>query len=185
MAEVVENTNVAENNATTQEPSVSELMERLAAVEAERDRNKTALDKALKDNGNLTKSLRAKQSEEEQKAEADAEAKKLMEEELENLRAENNRNRALSAYKSLDEKTVDKLIEAVANADHSAIAKIFEAEVASAVKKAEAVWLDGRPRVNAGVGGENAMTKKDIMAIKDTVERQRLIAENIHLFGGN
>lgn len=181
MAEV-ENTNVVENNASTQEPSVNELKERLAALEAERDKNKAALDKALKDNGNLTKSLRAKQSEEEQKAEADAEAMRLKDEELETLRAENNRHKALSAYKSLDEKTVDKLIEAVANADHSAIAKIVEVEIANAVKKAESTWLADRPRVNAGVGGENAISKEQIMAIKDREERQRAIAMNLDLF---
>lgn len=185
MAEV-ENTNTTGISVENQNtPTVDELMEQLSQANAERDKYKALSDKYSKSEAETKRQLKAKQTEEEQKAEADAEAKKLMEEELENLRAENNRNRALSAYKSLDEKTVDKLIDAVKNADHSAIAKIFETEVANAVKKAEVVWLDGRPRVNAGVGGENAMTKKDIMAIKDTTERQRLIAENIHLFGGN
>ena len=39
------------------------------------------------------------------------------------------------------------------------------------------------PKGNGGnKGGANALTKKDIMAIKDPVERQAKIAANIHLF---
>lgn len=181
MAENIEtNVNTNENDLVAENASIS--AEQLREANERADRNKRELDKALKEAGELKKALRAKQTEEEQKAEADAEAQRLRDEELENLRAENNRHKALSAYKSIDEKTVDKLIEAVGNNDHLAIAKIFESEVANAVKKAESQWLANRPRVNAGVGDGNAVTKQSIMAIADRAERQKAIAENLELF---
>lgn len=166
----------------TSTPTIEELQAQLAEMQADRDKYKSANDKLSKSEAEMKRQLRAKQTEEEQKAEADAEAQRLRDEELENLRAENNRHKALSAYKSIDEKTVDKLIEAVGNNDHLAIAKIFESEVANAVKKAESQWLANRPRVNAGVGDGNAVTKQSIMAIADRAERQRAIAENLELF---
>lgn len=181
MAENIEtNVNTNENDLVAENASISS--EQLREANERADRNKRELDKALKEAGELKKALKAKQTEEEQKAEADAEAQRLKDEELETLRAENNRHKALSAYKSIDEKTVDKLIEAVASADHSTIAKIIDAEIANAVKKAESQWLANRPRVNAGVGDGNAVTKQSIMAIADRAERQKAIAENLELF---
>ena len=48
------------------------------------------------------------------------------------------------------------------------------------VAEAEQAWLKDRPRVQHGQ--HSAMTKEQIMATKDSVERQRLIAENMDLF---
>ena len=51
-------------------PSVEELLAQLAQERATNAQNKAALDKALKEKGELTKNLRAKMSAEEQEAEA-------------------------------------------------------------------------------------------------------------------
>ena len=74
-----------------------------------------------------------------------------------------------------------KLIDAVSKADHDAIAEVMKAEIEAAVKKAEAEWINGRPEVNVGTNGA-PMTREQILKIEDDDERERLIAENAHLF---
>ena len=162
-------------------PSVDDLMKQLAEANARADKNKLELDKALKENGTVKKALRAKQTAEEQEAEAKAEADRLRDEELENLRKELNHNKAVSAYKAIsDEKVVETLIEAVSESDHNAIAAIIESQKKAAVKEAQAEWLKSRPQANAGA--YSSMTKEQIMAIPDRNERIRAIAQNQHLF---
>lgn len=166
------------NTETT--PSVDELMAQLAAERAEKEKYKTANDKLSKEAADTKRQLRAKQTAEEQEAEAQAEAQRLAEEERENLRKENNRFKAMAAYKNLDEKTVDKLLEAVSDADHATLAAIIEAEVQKAVKEAKAEWMKTRPPVNAGQ--YSSMTKEQIMAISDRDERRKAMAQNMDLF---
>ena len=165
-------TNVTENTPTAETVSKSEY-----------DKLKATLDKALKEKGDITKQLRAKQSEDERLSAEQAEAQRVKDEQLEQLIAENNRMKAFGAYKSISsEKVVENLIDAVSSADHNAIAEIIANECKTAVANAETTWLNDRPRVNAGVGNSGTLTQKDIMAVKDATERQRLIAENMELF---
>lgn len=177
-------TNVAETTPTpTNEttPTIDELMAQLASERAEKERHKSALDKALKEKGEITKQLRAKQTEDERLAEEQAEAQRIRDEELETLKAENNRMKAVGAYKSIsNEKVVASLIEAVSNADHSAIATIIDGEIKAAVKVAQTDWLKSRPQAN--VGTDSTMTKEQIMAIPDADARMRAIAQNQDLF---
>ena len=56
-------------------------------------------------------------------------------------------------------------------------AKVFKDAVQAAVKEA----LKGNPP-KAGSGGATTVTREQILAVKDRVERQRLIAENPQLF---
>ena len=176
---------VTENQQTsTQEnntPTVDELMAQLATERAEKEKNKLALDKALKEKGDITKQLRAKQTAEEQEAEAQKEAQRLANEERESMRKELNHIKAVNAYKAIsDEKTVESLIDAVSDADHNAIAQIISNECKKAVAEAEAKWLKDRPRVNHGQYSN--MTREQIMAIPDSTERLRAIAMNQELF---
>lgn len=190
MAEETTKTTVNENQQTettkTEQPkaetipSVDELMAQLAAERAEKEKYKTANDKLSKEAADTKRQLRAKQTAEEQEAEAQAEAQRLADEERETLRKENNRFKAMAAYKYLDEKTVDKLLEAVSDADHAALAAIIEAEVQKAVKEAKAEWMKSRPPVNAGQ--YSSMTKEQIMAIPDRDERRKAMAQNMDLF---
>lgn len=162
-------------------PTVEELMAQLASEKADRAKEKQALDKALREKGELTKALRAKQTTEEQEAEAKAEAERLQNEKYEETVKELNHIKAVNAYKSVSEKSVEKLIDAVSDADHSAIAAIIEAEKKAAVAEAQTEWMKSRPRVN--VGGEySGMTKEQIMAIPDRNERRKAIAMNMELF---
>lgn len=162
-------------------PTVEELMAQLSAERLEKEKNKAALDKALKEKGDITKQLRAKQTAEERAAEEQAEAQRLADEEKENMRKELNHIKAVNAYKSIsNEKTVESLIEAVSDADHNAIATIIENEKNAAVKEAKAEWLKTRPQVNSGQ--YSSMTKEEIMTISDREERRKAMAQNMDLF---
>lgn len=176
-------TKVVDNSskATETTPTVDELMAQLAAEKARADKNKLELDKALKENGSVKKALREKQTAEEQEAEAKAEAQRLADEERENMRKELNHIKAVNAYKNItEEKTVEKLIDAVSDADHTAIATIIANECKKAVAEAEAQWLKDRPPVQSGIYSH--MTREQIMAISDRTERRKAIAQNQNLF---
>ena len=170
-------TTAAETNATTEAtPTVEELAAQIAQLTADRDKYKSANDKLSKESADYKRQLRAKQTEEEQLAEEKAEADRLQKEELENLKKELNHNKAVNAYKAIpDEKMVESLIEAVSDADHSAIANILEKYANAKVKEAQAEWQKSRPRVN--MGGEGGLTKEqfDAMSIAD---KSKLYREN-------
>ena len=181
MAEVTNQTNPA-NEPGTNEPTVAELQAQLAQANAEKEQLRNSLTKSNSEAANYKKALREKQTAEEKEAEERAEAQRVRDQEFEDMKKELNHNKALSAYKSIsDEKAVAKLIDAVTNADHNAIAQIIAKECEKAVAKAQQTWLDSRPEVNYG-GSSETKTKEQIMAVKDVTERQRLIAENIDLF---
>ncbi len=180
-------TNTTVNEPTTQNepttPTVEQLMEELATVKADAERYKTANDKLSKSEAEMKRQLRAKQTAEEQEAEAKAEAERLANEERESLKAELNQIKAENAYKGrISEDAVQKLVDAVSNANHIAIAELITKECEKAVAKEKQIWLEGRPQVNYGGADASPITKEKILAIKDTTERQRAIAENIDLF---
>lgn len=162
-------------------PTVEELMAQLAQANADRDKYKNANDKLSKEAAETKRQLRARQTAEEQEAEAKAEAQRLADEEREAMRKELNHIKAVNAYKAIsEEKEVEKLIDAVSDADHNAIAAIIENQCKKAVAEAEAKWLKDRPNVNTGM--YSSMSKEQIMAIPDDVERIRAIAMNKTLF---
>lgn len=163
--------------------SVEKLMAKLAEEQAARKREKAALDKALKEKAEITRKLREKQTTEEQDAEAKAEQDRLRDEELEAARKELNHMKAVAAYKDIeDDKTVELLIEAVADSDHAAIAQIIANEREKQRKKDDIEFKKNRPQLNAGNGAEPTMTKEEIFAISDPLERQEAIAKNMALF---
>lgn len=176
---MAEETKTIETTTETTEttPSVDELMAQLAQANAERDKYKSANDKLSKSEAEMKRQLRARQTAEEQEAEAKAEAQRIADEERESMRKELNHIKAVNAYKNITEKSVEKLIDAVSDADHAAIAQIIEAEVKQAVKLAEAEWLKSRPQV--GGNSYSGMTTQQIMAISDREERLRAIAMNL------
>ena len=178
MAEEIKNNPGEGNNDVT----VEQLQAELEAAKADIERYKNANDKSSKEAAEFKRQLRAKQTTEEQEAEARAEAERIANEEREALQKELNQIKAEKAYKAIsDGKVVGKLIEAVSNADHTAIAEILAKECEKAVATAQQTWLDGRPEVNYG-GSSNPKTKEEIMAITDRDERLRQIALNKELF---
>lgn len=189
--EINTNSNATENRQDTQQtadnqngnqqdntPSVEELMAQLAEANAEKEKYKNANDKLSKSEAEMKRKLRATQTAEEQKKEEEEEAKRIAEEEKETMRKELNHIKAVAAYKNIpEEKTVELLIEAVSEVDHSAIATIIENEKQKAVKEAKAEWQKSRPHANAGTGDSKAITKEqfDSMSLAD---KSKLYKEN-------
>ena len=179
MAEETKTT--VDTTAQTTEPTTVDNSAEIAQLKADLERFKNANDKLSKESAEYKRQLRAKQSDEEAKASALAEAEAEREAEREALKAELNLLKATNAYKGIsDEKAVAKLIDAVSNADHTAIAKFIEEQCKQAVANAEQAWLKDRPPVSSGM--YSSMTKEEIMNISDPQERQAKIAENIELF---
>lgn len=170
--------NVTETLETTvEQPTIEELQAQLTAAKADALKYKNANDKLSKSEAEMKRQLRAKMTEDEQAAEA----KRLSDEERETMKKELNYYKAVGAYKGLDAKQIQPLVDAIAEGDHVAIASIIDAEIKAAVKAAEAKWLGDRPRIQRGTNG-SAMTKEQIMAIPDATERVRQIAIHKELF---
>lgn len=154
-------------NQQEQTPSVDELLAQLAQERAEKEKNKAALDKALKEKGEITKQLRAKQTAEEQEAEAkreQAEQERLEREEDKKTIA---RYRARDTFRAMgmDGELLDKTVEAKLNGDeetvNSNITLFYDNRQADALKNAEAEWLKNRPTVVTGAGDEETSVTKE------------------------
>ena len=174
----------------SKEPDVEDLMAKLAEAEArakkaesDSTRFKSSIDKLTKEIADKKREDRAKLSEEERRKAEEAEELARFREKAEADAKELNHLKAVNAYKGIeDTDTVDKLIEAVADSDHSAIADIISNEITRAVKAAEAEWKKSRPQPTVGDGNFPTKTKEEILAITDPSERQKLIAQNLDLF---
>ena len=162
---------------------LKDALAELAKAKAEAKRNKDALDKEMSKNKQLTSDLRAKLTAEEQAQAEKEEAEREQKERLEKAEAELNRMKAVQAYKAIDnEETVNTLIDAINDNDHASIAQILDNEIKKAVAVKEAEWKKSRPPIESGDGSGASMSVDEIMAIKDTAERQRLIAQHIDKF---
>lgn len=166
--------------AKTYEDALAEI----AQAQAEAKKLKAERDAALKKAGDITKQYRAKLSEAElaaeQQAEKDEEHKAYVAE-LENYK---RTNEAIKRYQlqGMDSELAAKAAKAEIDGDMDALADIQTQHTKALIKAKEAEWKASRPRVNMGDGEENSMTKEEILAIKDTAERQRMIAAHLDLF---
>ena len=149
------------------------------AVANEKEKWKTLTDDKLTEAEKLAKMTK------EEKAEYRA---KKAEKELEDLKKMNARTElAKTARKMLADENINIPDELLSNlvADDAdgtktaveSFAKMYKAAVQAAVKEA----IKGKPP-KAGTGGGNTITKEQIMDIKDPIERQKMIRENINLF---
>ena len=145
---------------------------------------KETADKYASEAAGLKKQLRAKMSDEE--------AAKLQ---AENERAELQqkydallRESTVAKYKSrylaqgYDEKLAEDTAEALANGDAEKVFANGEKFKAEMEKKIRADVLKGTPRPGSANNGGAALSRADISKIKDPVERQRAIAENLNLY---
>ena len=150
-------------------------------VYMEKEKYKNASDKASSEAANYKKQLRSKQTAEEAEAEAKAEAERLQKEKYEEMSKELDHIKAVSAYKNIStEETVENLIDAVADGDHSAIAAIIQKEIKAAVTAKEAEWMKSRPPINVG-GGENTISKEQFNKMKYQ-ERVEFKSKNPELY---
>ncbi len=182
-----EETKSTENKPLTEEEmavKIAEAEARAKKAEAENQKLQNKNNALSSENAEQKRIIRASKSAEEQKAEEEEEARRLLSEENKEMREKLNHITAVAAYKNIpDENTVESLIEAISESDHNAIAAIIENEKAKAVKEAKAEWQKSIPQPQFGTGEYSFMSKKEIMAIKDTAERQKAILANRQLFG--
>ncbi len=136
-------------------------------------------DKKIKD-----AEAKAKMSAEELAAAEKAELEEKVKEYEAKENLAKNRNLARQTLAKADITVPDELLVSIVSADEAetekaadAFVKLFKAEVAKAVGDK---LKGGTPK--GGSGGAKTLTKKEIMAIKNPAERQKLIAENIELF---
>ena len=149
------------------------------AVANEKEKWKTLTDDKLTEAEKLAKMTK------EEKAEYRA---KKAEKELEDLKKMTARTElAKTARKMIADENINIPDELLSNlvADDAdgtktaveSFAKMYKAAVQAAVKEA----IKGKPP-KAGTGVGNTITKEQIMDIKDPIERQKMIRENINLF---
>ena len=148
----------AENNGGEntggQEPiTVDSLMAELATLKAENAKNKTALDRALHSNGELTKQLRAKMTASEQEAEAKREAEEAQANRIKELENYKRRSEARERYMATIGMPADlakEAAEAEVAGDMDALAGIYKRHQEAALKAHEAEWLAKRPVPETG-----------------------------------
>ena len=172
-------------NETTVETSnedVEVLKAELEKQRAETERFKASVNKLTKEAAERKRADLAKLSEDERrKAEQEEEFARLKEQAEADAR-ELNYLKAKTAYKNIDDDTVEKLVKSVNENDHTSVAAMIDRIVDKAVKTKEAEWKKSRPGAIVGDGSFPSMTKEEIMAVQDIDERRKLIAENINLF---
>ena len=153
-------------------PSVEELLAQLAQERATNAQNKAALDKALKEKGELTKNLRAKMSAEEQEAEAKKaadEAKDARIQELESkFRVMDYSKRYMGI--GMDEKTAETLSEMTGELTDpdkffSALGKFITASNKSAGENAVQDLIKKNPEIKAGSGDDTKTSLAEEKAV--------------------
>ena len=168
----------AESTPEAETPKVEDLLAEMAQMKADMARNKNALDKALREKGEITKKLREKQTAEEQEAEAKAEAEAARAEreaEKDKIIAQYEA-RAMFAEMGIQGKDLEEAVNAKVEGDektvYSIIVKYFENKFETALKTEKSEWLGNRPQVNVGVGSNTTLTKEQFnqMSYKDRVE---------------
>lgn len=153
-AKVQENTN-EQGEQQEQEITVDSLMAEMAKLKADNAKNKTALDKALHNNGELTKQLRAKMTASEQEAEAKREAEEAQANRIKELETFKRTAEARERYMSTIGMTADMAKEAAdaeVSGDMDALAAVYKRHQEAAMKAQEAEWYKNRPVPETGRG---------------------------------
>lgn len=171
------------------EVTVEALMAKIATLETRNADNKAALDKALKENGQLKKQYRETLTE-AQKAKMD---KEMEDEEqkayvlgLEQYKQKNEAMKRYMTVQGMSAELAEKAAEAEVSGDMEKLSEIQSQHSEMKLKEERAKWQKSIPQPQFGTGEYSSMTKEDIVNMKDRNERRRAIAQNMSLFqGGN
>ena len=136
------------------EATMESLMAEIASLKVENKKNKAALDKALKEKGDITKQYREVLTEAQQakidQENADEERKQYVAD-LEKFKA-TAEAKARYALQGMSEDLALKAADAEISGDMDALATIQKQHTESLIKKKEAEWQKSRPPINAGTG---------------------------------
>ena len=153
-------------------PSVDELLAQLAQERATNAQNKAALDKALKEKGELTKNLRAKMSAEEQEAEAKKAADEAKDARIQELESKFRTMDYSKRYMGIgmDEKTAETLSEMTGELTDpdkffSALGKFITASNKSAGENAIQDLINKNPEIKAGSGDDTKTSLAEEKAV--------------------
>ena len=153
-------------------PSVEELLAQLAQERATNAQNKAALDKALKEKGELTKNLRAKMSAEEQEAEAKKAADEAKDARIQELESKFKVMDYSKRYMGIgmDEKTAETLSEMTGELTDpdkffSALGKFITASNKSAGENAIQDLIKKNPEIKAGSGDDTKTSLAEEKAV--------------------
>ena len=157
----LDNTENSDNPSGNENPEVTveSLMAQLAQERADKERNKAALDKALKEKGEVTKQLRAKQTAEEQEAEAKKEQQEQHETYVKGLEHRiqmteaTNRYVAMGMDSELAKKTAEAELDGTPEGKDTVFANIQKMTDAK-IKEKQAEWLKSRPEPQIGTDEE-------------------------------
>ncbi len=170
-------------NTTTETTDTTDYKAEFERLQAEHAKMKSSFDKASSEVADYKRKERERMSEDEKKAATDAER----EEYYKGL----ERRLALSDYSAeLDDVSDNKLrteiVELFADGKIVDALKKFKEfrakDRAEMEKRIKAELMKQNPQPSAQNANPTAKTKSEIMAIVDAEERQKAIAENIHLF---
>jgi hypothetical protein len=142
------------NDDNKPDVTIDSLMAEIAQLKADGAKNKAALDKALREKGEITKLYRAKQTAEEQEAEAKKEADEQAKAHTLELEQFQAKTLAKERYlmQGMDIETATSAAEAEITGDMDALATIQTKFREIAIKQAVAQELKARPPVQAGTG---------------------------------
>lgn len=153
-------------------PTLEELMAQLAQERATNAQNKAALDKALKEKGELTKNLRAKMTAEEQEAEAKKAADEAKDARIQELESKFRTMDYSKRYMGIgmDEKTAEALSELTGELTDtdkffSALGKFVQAVKKQSSEDAVQAYLKDNPDIKAGSGGGTKNSLADERAV--------------------
>lgn len=178
MANETNTTNVTETDGQVDYKALYEQ------AQGEVSRYKSSVDKLSSENADYKRKERERMTDEEKRNNELAEKEKHY--------AEIERENALYKYKASlgsiikDEKVLAEVAECYANGDIAlAIGKqnaYLAKERTELEKTIKAELLQQNPQPNPQNNGGATMTKEEIMAVTDPLQRQQLIAQNINLF---
>ena len=170
-------------NTTTETTDTTDYKAEFERLQAEHAKMKSSFDKASSEVADYKRKERERMSEDEKKAAADAE-REAHYKDLE-------RRIALSDYSAelddvADAKAKTEIVELFADGKIVEALKKFKEfrakDRTEMEKRIKTDLMKQNPQPAAQNGATTAKTKSDIMAIVDAEERQKAIAENIHLF---
>ena len=156
----------AENQPENEQPiTIESLMADMAKLKAENAKNKAALDKALHNNGELTKQLRAKMTASEQEEEAKREREEAQQKEIEDLKNYKRRSEARERYLTLgmSPEHAKAAAEAEVAGDMEALSDVQKKHTEALLQAQKAEWLKSRPDPNVG-HGEDEKEKDPFLA---------------------
>lgn len=164
--------------------TLESLKQALAEERAAKAKDKAALDKALKQVGDLSKQLRAKQTQQEAEEDAKRAAEEEAKEYIASLEAYKRENEAKERYllQGMDADMAKKAAAAEVAGDMDALVNIQRQHTDSLIKAKEAEWKKSMPKAHIGNGSYPAMSKEEILAIEDVEERTAAIAKHLDLF---